>query len=100
MGKVTLIHSSRSIRQDEKLQTTATINARSNVEISRDVSCLREGFEEMHGVCHQIDECLMGRDECEYECIDSDGSYKCSCPPDQKLDENLHNCSMIVSAVY
>ena len=57
----------------------------------------RDGFEEKDGVCAQIDECKTGQDGCEYFCEDSAGSYKCSCPPDQKLDSNLHNCSKIVS---
>lgn len=65
-----------------------------NSEGGYSCSC-RHGYEEVQGVCTQIDECNRGTSGCEYYCHDIAGGFYCSCPYGQKLDENGLNCSLI-----
>lgn len=39
-----------------------------------------------------IDECALGVHKCSHTCINTDGSYMCSCPPDYVLDNNTMQC--------
>lgn len=40
-----------------------------------------------------IDECEEGTDNCAQNCIDTYGSYSCSCDPGYKLASNDYGCN-------
>lgn len=42
--------------------------------------------------CTDIDECDSGDDECEHQCANAFGSYRCLCDKGFKLDHNNYNC--------
>ncbi|XP_065918832.1 epidermal growth factor-like protein 8 [Dysidea avara] len=46
--------------------------------------------------CEQdIDECATSNGGCDHHCINTNGSYLCSCVDGYVLSMNSHNCSMI-----
>ncbi|XP_065894569.1 hemicentin-1-like [Dysidea avara] len=42
--------------------------------------------------CFEVDECLYKLDKCEASCINTPGSYKCSCPYGQVLASDGYGC--------
>lgn len=48
-----------------------------------------------NGICEDIDECVKENGNCERDCINLPGSYKCTCPNGFKLNENQLNCDDI-----
>jgi len=42
--------------------------------------------------CTNIDECEIDNGRCDYECIDTDGSYECRCPSGYTLSANKKKC--------
>ncbi|KAI5640010.1 calcium-binding EGF domain-containing protein [Phthorimaea operculella] len=46
------------------------------------------------GKCEDIDECHNGQANCAAVelCINTEGGYRCECPPNWKLDETRHRC--------
>ncbi|CAB0028968.1 unnamed protein product [Trichogramma brassicae] len=54
-----------------------------------------EGYElEINGYgCKDVDECANGsKHGCSHECVNSQGSYECSCPADRSLGPDNRNC--------
>ena len=46
--------------------------------------------------CSDIDECLLGRDDCDTyaTCANTDGSYTCTCNAGKYLDYTEHCCKL------
>ncbi|XP_016956087.1 uncharacterized protein LOC108028666 isoform X2 [Drosophila biarmipes] len=42
--------------------------------------------------CEDIDECLKNNGGCSHRCTNSEGSFKCSCPPGYELDTDEMTC--------
>ena len=38
------------------------------------------------------DECALGTDSCEEDCVNSPGGYMCTCPPGYSLHQNGFSC--------
>ncbi|XP_052752971.1 fibrillin-1-like [Galleria mellonella] len=49
------------------------------------------------GRCEDIDECTNGQANCASVevCVNTDGGYRCECPPNWKLDDVRHRCVQI-----
>ncbi|XP_070141824.1 latent-transforming growth factor beta-binding protein 4 isoform X2 [Drosophila kikkawai] len=47
------------------------------------------------GKCVDIDECQVNNGGCSHRCENSEGSFKCSCPPGYSLDAKQRNCQDI-----
>lgn len=43
-----------------------------------------------------IDECGFSNGECMHDCLNTPGSYQCSCAEGYTLDNDLHNCTGLV----
>ena len=46
--------------------------------------------------CVEINECTMNTDDCEQECINIEGGFRCDCFEGYILDDNGRNCLGIV----
>ena len=46
----------------------------------------------MHHVS-DVDECAAGRDGCMHICVNTEGSYTCSCNTGYLLDSDMRSCS-------
>lgn len=44
--------------------------------------------------CVDVDECMKTPDVCDHSCVNSDGSYKCSCNQGYVLDPDGHRCKI------
>ncbi|VDO30954.1 unnamed protein product [Onchocerca flexuosa] len=55
------------------------------------------GYYRIGGTCQDINECVFNL-PCEYECENTEGSYKCLCPEGYKVDKN--NCADIDECLY
>ncbi|XP_052846426.1 LOW QUALITY PROTEIN: fibrillin-1 [Drosophila gunungcola] len=45
--------------------------------------------------CEDVDECLEKNGGCSHRCVNSEGSFKCSCPPGYRLDSHQRICQDI-----
>ena len=45
------------------------------------------------------DECATDNGGCSHECIDTDGSFRCGCPEDMILSDDLRTCVSIAGKV-
>ncbi|XP_060763950.1 very low-density lipoprotein receptor [Neoarius graeffei] len=53
----------------------------------------RKGYEPVDGVkCMDVDECVKTPDVCDHSCMNSDGSYACSCNPGYILESDGRSC--------
>ena len=39
-----------------------------------------------------VDECLDNNGTCSHDCVNTEGSYYCECPPGYILQSNQHDC--------
>jgi len=46
-------------------------------------------------LCFNQDECATDNGGCSHECIDTDGSFRCGCPEDMILSDDLRTCVSI-----
>ncbi|XP_063051892.1 hemicentin-1-like [Engraulis encrasicolus] len=49
------------------------------------------GYTSHQGACMDIDECAQ-RKPCQHECVNTQGSYSCTCPPGYQLTANGRTC--------
>ncbi|XP_065087472.1 uncharacterized protein LOC135709178 [Ochlerotatus camptorhynchus] len=52
-------------------------------------------FNTTMGDCQDTNECSQGNGGCQHHCINSDGSFYCSCKYGFKLDVDKHNCLVL-----
>ncbi|CAB1329800.1 unnamed protein product [Coregonus sp. 'balchen'] len=52
----------------------------------------RENFGGKRSSDQNIDECSINRGGCKYGCVNTQGSYECTCPPGYKLHWNRKDC--------
>eukprot|EP00116_Pleurobrachia_bachei_P003172 sb/3463434/ len=64
-------------------------------------SCKPLYEEDDAGVCYEVDECTTGTAGCEFPdlCTLLHPGYTCTCPPGQRLEDNLKNCTDIICPV-
>ena len=43
-------------------------------------------------VVTDVDECLDNNGTCSHDCVNTEGSYYCECPPGYILQSNQHDC--------
>jgi len=48
-----------------------------------------------NSLCENKDECLEDNGGCSHTCVDTEGSYQCTCPEDFILSADLHTCISI-----
>ncbi|MCJ8746583.1 hypothetical protein PDJAM_G00143440 [Pangasius djambal] len=56
----------------------------------------RKGYEPVDGgvECVDVDECVKTPDVCDHSCMNSDGSYECSCNQGYVLEPDGHSCKI------
>ncbi|XP_067662288.1 hemicentin-1-like isoform X1 [Haliotis asinina] len=42
--------------------------------------------------CFDIDECALGKHQCQHNCTNTNGSYRCRCPPGYRLGKDGFSC--------
>ncbi|XP_033100756.1 G surface protein, allelic form 156-like [Anneissia japonica] len=64
-----------------------------------EVECLcKQGYESIDGNsthCQNINECTSGDHMCSENCVDTEGSYNCSCSANYQLSDNQRDCDDI-----
>ena len=58
-----------------------------------DVCQCKIGFTFQNGSCVDVNECKIVNGGCEFRCVNSQGSYKCQCPPGLSLSKDGHRCN-------
>ncbi|XP_051159872.1 uncharacterized protein LOC127280708 isoform X2 [Leptopilina boulardi] len=69
-------------------------------EINGEAECFcREGFISEKQKCKDINECEEDNKNCEFKCVNTEGSYRCECPEGMMLGEDKYTCKDINECV-
>ncbi|XP_069093155.1 hemicentin-2 isoform X1 [Pleurodeles waltl] len=77
--------------QGNSLYTWLSHNQNRNVPNQGSRGWCPPGFTRRSGTCADIDECQL-RSPCQHECRNTEGSYRCLCPPGYRLLPNGRSC--------
>ncbi|XP_021695533.1 uncharacterized protein LOC5579875 isoform X2 [Aedes aegypti] len=93
---VNTVGSYRCLLQDGDDQLTKQTDDESEDDSDDDTLCpVGYYFNTTMGDCQDTDECIRENGGCQHHCINSDGSFYCSCKYGFKLDADKHSCLVL-----